>query len=264
MTETVKQNKAFGTWNSKISSEHVAGKTMRFGTNQSIDDKIYWVESRPNEAGRCVIMSSKPGEDHKEILPKPYSARSQVHEYGGAEFIVHNEGIFFVNAKDQDIYHLMSDNMIIRLTSEPNMRFSDMTYNGAGLLYAVAEYHDPKSSTHIPENYLVSISLSKGKQEITKIHNEHDFYAYPRISPDGNKIAWIAWDLPDMPWDGSYLYVADIDKQKKITNPQKIAGERTFRSSSLNGGKTINSFTSLMKQVGAISTNIDKIYHALF
>ena len=158
MTDNPKHKKQYGTWNSQIAAEHVAGKTMRFGATSSENDKIYWTECRPNEAGRCVIMSCKPGEEGKELLPAPFSARSQVHEYGGAEFLVRNQNIFFVNAKDQDIYHQKPGQPPNRITSQADTRFSDITTDGAEFLFSVAEYHNPKifisSSRKLPSKHL--------------------------------------------------------------------------------------------------------------
>ena len=227
----------YGTWPSDINASMVAGQSIRFGFLQSSGDWVYWSESRPNEGGRVVIMRGRPGEDCRELMPAPYSARSRVHEYGGGEFFVAGGRIFFTNEKDQDIYLLELGEPSVkprRLTDEPDMRFADFAHDEMrDRLIAVAERrtspgvqagdHDPDHD--YPEHLLVSIALGdEGYGKVEALVEGRDFYACPRLSPDGTKLCWMAWDLPDMPWDQASLDVAGLEDEGSLGDVQHIAG----------------------------------------
>ena len=79
-------------------------KQRKFGTLKSDGTALYWLERRLQDKGRGVIMRWNREEGLKEILPAPYAARSKVHEYGGGEFCIGQNGVFFVNSEDQQIY----------------------------------------------------------------------------------------------------------------------------------------------------------------
>ncbi len=216
----------YGTWPSDINAAMVAGQSIRFGSLQSSGDWVYWSESRPEEGGRGVIMRGRPGEDWAELLPAPYSARSRVHEYGGGEFLVAGGRIFFTNDKDQDIYVLEIGEPGVkprRLTDEPDMRFADFAHDAKhDRLIAVTER---QSQDDYPENLLVSIALGgEGGGAVEALVEGRDFYACPRVNPDGTKLCWMAWDLPDMPWDQASLHVAVLEDGGSLGEAEHIAG----------------------------------------
>jgi dipeptidyl aminopeptidase/acylaminoacyl peptidase len=169
-------------------------------------------------------MWAKLGTEPEEILPQPFSARSRVHEYGGGEFLVAGSDIYFVNDADQDIYCLRVGEVPRRLTRSASTRFADFALDaGRQRLIAVAERHT-KRSAH-PENMLVSIALAgSARGQVTELAAGHDFYSDPRLSPDGDRLAFVTWDLPDMPWDQSALYVADVIKAGTLRRARVIAG----------------------------------------
>lgn len=200
----------YGTWPSPLSAEMVAGQSLRFGTLQGDRDYVYWSESRPREQGRSVLMRARAGAEPEELLPAPYSARSRVHEYGGGEFLADGDTVYFVNDADQDLYVLTPGAAPERLTEIAGIRFADMSVDRAGgWLAAVAERHGNDGDGSHPENLLAAVPLGKGTQsKVQPLAQGRDFYAAPRFSPDGRTLAWLAWDLPHMPWEAAALYVA--------------------------------------------------------
>jgi dipeptidyl aminopeptidase/acylaminoacyl peptidase len=224
-----KKTLPFGTWPSPVTPEIVAKGSRRYGMVQVAGDAIYWTESRPEQGGRQVILKSAKGQDGQaeELLPSPFSARSRVHEYGGGEFLVAGETIYFVNDKDQQVYRLEPGGPPRRITDAPGTRFADFALDASRRrLIAVAEIHsrDKKQRHTLPRNALVAIALSGRTEQIGELATGHDFYASPRLSPDGKQLAFLAWDLPEMPWDSATLFLARVGDDSRLGRPKRIAG----------------------------------------
>lgn len=219
---------SFGTWSSPVSAALVARASRRIGGVQAVGGDIYWSESRPEEQGRQVIVRAGADGRAEDVLALPYSARSRVHEYGGGEFLATGDAIFFVNDRDQQIYRLGEDGSVARITDEKRMRFADPAFDRERRrLIAVAERHPEAKAGEahaMPENLLVSISFGETLGKVETIASGRDFYASPRLSPDGSALAFIAWDLPDMPWDGAALFLAQADRRDGFARPKRIAG----------------------------------------
>jgi dienelactone hydrolase len=198
----------YGTWISPISSEWLTLSQKKFGTILLEGETIYWDELRPNENGRSVVVQCSPEGEKRDMTPENLSVRTRVHEYGGAPFTVHQGKVYFVNDKDQRIY---IDQEPI---SEPGVRFADLHVSLPYLIAVGEKGHD---------NFLISMNLTTKKWG--KIAFGNDFYASPSVSPDGKKLAFLTWNLPGMPWDGTELWVGDF-KDGLLTNVQKIAGSR--------------------------------------
>ena len=213
----------FGFWQSDLSAERVAGKALRFSGLETSKDSVFWTESRPDEAGRSVIVKRGADGVTKDIIAAPFGASSRVHEYGGGEFGLGDNILVFVNAKDQDLYSvdLNGDTAPVRLTQIADMRFADIQIFD-NYIIAVAELHKPNAD--MPENFLIRLALnSNSVTEVEKIVTGRDFYAYPRISPCGKKLAYMAWDLPYMPWQNAEIILTDIE-ETGIANERVIAG----------------------------------------
>ena len=217
-----------GLWPSPISPRDLTAGARRFGHVQGDGNYVYWSEGRPEEKGRQVVVRAAPGsgESPEDILPPPFSARSKVHEYGGAEFLVANGTVWFVNADDQDIWMPVPGKSPERITKAPELRFADMCLDHARRrLIAVAERHSATGNHAMPENLLVAVGLDgRERGQVTDLVGGRDFYAFPRLSPDGSRLAFLGWDLPDMPWDQSALYVASVKPDGSVGRPQRIAG----------------------------------------
>jgi dipeptidyl aminopeptidase/acylaminoacyl peptidase len=164
-----------------------------------------------------------------ELLPPPYSARSRVHEYGGGEFLVAGGTLYFVNDADQDVYAAAAPQpgakpAVHRITNAPNTRFADFTWDGRrNRLIGVGETH---SASALPQNALwrIPASAAQPSEGASIVLSGRDFYASPRISPDGGHLAFLAWDLPNMPWDAAQLFVAAVAEDGSIAEPKLIAG----------------------------------------
>jgi dipeptidyl aminopeptidase/acylaminoacyl peptidase len=221
-----KKTLPFGTWPSPLTPVAVAKGSRRFGTLQAEGGAVYWSESRPEQGGRQVIVRARDGEV-EEVLPPPFSARSRVHEYGGGEFLVAGDTIYFVNDKDQQVYRLQTGAQPRRMTDAPGTRFADFALDAARQrLIAVAEIHvRQKGQRHaLPRNALVAIALWGKAGQVTELAAGRDFYASPRLSPDAKQLAFLVWDLPDMPWDSASLVVATLGEDGKLGRPRKVAG----------------------------------------
>jgi dipeptidyl aminopeptidase/acylaminoacyl peptidase len=224
-----KRTLPYGTWPSPITPELAARASRRTGLLQAGGGRIYWSESRPEEQGRQVIVGAGPDGRREDILPPPFSARSRVHEYGGGEFMVAGETVYFVNDKDQQIYVLSPGGQPRKLTDAPGTRFADLILDDArDRLIGVAETHAQggRAGAHSPPaNTLVAIALGGGQRgRVTELATGRDFYASPRVSPDGTELAFLAWNLPDMPWDSASLLLARIRDDGDLGRPRRIAG----------------------------------------
>lgn len=213
-----RQNKPYGTWPSVISAALVAGSSTRYGGLCADGDDIYWLEGRPQEKGRSVLVRYRHGQ-RQDVLPTAYSVRSRVHEYGGGAFTVKRGDIWFVNDADQQVYRC-EDGRVARITQEQGCRYADLLIDDLHqCVYAVRE-DGRDSSRHEPVNDLVSISMATGK--VAVIASGDDFYAAPALSPDETKLAWLSWRHPDMPWDETRLWLADIDENGVLQNRHAV------------------------------------------
>lgn len=204
----------YGSWNSPISSNSLTENTLRFGQIDVDGSSFYYTEGRPSEKGRSVLMK-----DSLELLPQEFNIRTTVHEYGGKCFLAHKGTVYFVNYKDQDLYKINKEGLISRITEEPSMRFADFSItNNSSFLYAVAEKH----SGNQVENILVCISLTT--LDITVIASGYDFYAAPRVDHQNRQLTWFCWNHPNMPWDGTELWLGNIQEDGSLSNLTYIAG----------------------------------------
>jgi len=214
----------FGTWTSPLTALDVAGNSRRLGCLHLGPEAVYWTEGRAEEAGRCVIVKYDKEGVKTDMTGLEFSARSRVHEYGGGEFSVWNDRIFFVNDADQDIYELTGNQPPQRVCEKADWRFSDLCYDPRrNQLFAVAERHD--TGSRLPVNLLVSIDVVEpSRGEIYVVAEGRDFYASPRISPCGLRLAYLCWDLPHMPWEAAELWMAEGDSQNRFPSGEKLAG----------------------------------------
>ncbi|MEM7333786.1 MAG: S9 family peptidase [Chloroflexota bacterium] len=214
---------SYGSWKSPISSDLIVTGSIRLNSIVLDGEDVYWTEGRPSENGRSAIIKWSPEtESYEEMSPAGFNVRSKAHEYGGGEFTVKDEIIYFTNFVDQRLYVQYPYSEADPLTSPENLRFTDGQVDPTrGLIYCIREQH---KSDQEPINSLVSLNLDGFNETGEVLHEGHDFYSTPSINPSGNKIAWLTWDHPDMPWDSTTLWVAEIDEVGKLVNPTKVAG----------------------------------------
>jgi len=210
----------YGSWKSPITSDLITSESVALDQVHIYDGIVYWLERRPMESGRSVIVSFS-NNTTKDMLPPPFNARSRVHEYGGGVYCVCKHGIFFVNDADQDIYRVEHSSNPQRITDMENVRFAELCFDSLhNRILCVCEDH--YNSDTEPVNSLVSIDLATGA--MTTLHQGYDFYSNPRINHDGSKLAWLCWYHPDMPWDSTELWLADVNEQGLPANPLHVAG----------------------------------------
>ncbi len=214
----------YGSWPSPIGAELVAGKSIRLGAPLVDGEAIYWLEGRPAERGRSVIVRWLPHEGARDILPPDYSARSRVHEYGGAPMTVHRGVVYFVNDADQRLYRLEAGRVEPITPEGTPYRYANCTVDEQRQrLICVREDHTAPRPEGVV-NTLVAVRLPYDPQGGEVLAAGHDFYAEPRLSPDGRRLAWLTWDHPHMPWDGTTLWLAELDGEGRPVAPQAIAG----------------------------------------
>lgn len=200
----------YGSWASPIQAKNLSSSSVRIFGAREIDQFVYFAEMRPSEKGRTCLVRMHPDGVFEDLLPLEYNARTRVHEYGGGSYLNDNGVIFFSNFSDQQIYRRDVDGTMIQLTSEPNCRFADGSCYGK-LLFYVMEKHG-----ETVDNCLVVIDRDEGQVRV--IAEGADFYAAPRISPDGKRLAYFCWNHPNMPWDGGELRVADVNQDGTLLN----------------------------------------------
>jgi dipeptidyl aminopeptidase/acylaminoacyl peptidase len=212
----------YGSWKSPITSEAMTASTIRIEDVVLDGNDIYWSEQHPNEKGRYAIERWTTDGAIVELLPGPWSARTRVHEYGGAAFTVVDGAVYFQNDADQRVYRLEDDGSMTPLTPDTDIRHADFTFDRAhNRLIAVREDHTTGASEAV--NSIGSIPVD-GSMSGAVLVGGHDFYATPRVGPDGTKLSWLSWDHPNMPWDGCELWVGEIGTDGSIGNPRLVAG----------------------------------------
>ena len=187
-------------------------------------EDLYWSELRPDEAGRIVVCRREPNGVITDVTPPGFNARTRVHEYGGGHFAVSGGTVWFINFKDQRLYRQDAVVEPQPITPAIDVRHADMAVDTRrGRLLAVREDH----TTGAPEavNTLVSLDCN-GDRDVITVAAGNDFYSSPKLSPDGNRVAWTTWNHPNMPWDGTELWVSELDRDGHVTSSRKIAGGR--------------------------------------
>ena len=211
----------FGSWKSPITAD-VSYSEVVGADFISIDgDNVYWLETRPQEEGRSVIIRLSPDGPITDCTPEGFNARTRVHEYGGGAYLVDNDVIYFSNFKDQRLYRKEIGGEPIPITPSENLRFADGVLDQErSRLIIVREDHTVEGE---PINSIVSLDLNQATPG-TILASGYDFYSSPRISPNASQLAWLCWNHPNMPWDGTELWVADILKDGSLGDMKQVAG----------------------------------------
>jgi dipeptidyl aminopeptidase/acylaminoacyl peptidase len=219
---TRKTTAPYGSWKSPIDAAQIAAGSLKLGEVAATADAIYWNECRPAEGGRYVIVRQDKDGEREDMLPAPFSARTRVHEYGGGAWFLHGDDVYFSNDADQRIHRISPGGKPKALTPPEEVRYADGSMDGLrNHIICVREDHRPESAQ--PINAIVSID--PGANHVGKVLvSGNEFYASPRLSPDGNRLAWLTWNHPDMPWDAAELWVGEVAEDGTITDKQKIAG----------------------------------------
>lgn len=210
----------YGSWQSPVSADDLAGAALGFSDLQFHDGRLYWREFRPREEGRHAVMRLSADGSVKRVTPRRFDVRSRVHEYGGTPFLAAKDGVFFVNGEDQHMYHLTPGKPPAAVAAQAGLRYADCVADaGRGRLLCVREDHRGEGGA---KNAIVALSMSGGDGGGRVLFADADFVAYPRLSPDGTRIAWLSWTHPDMPWDRVSLWAGGIGADGSIVNAKRL------------------------------------------
>ena len=215
----------YGSWKSSITAELITANEVSLGEPRFSGGSLYWLEGRPAEGGRVAIVRRGPDGVIVDVTPDSLSARTRVHEYGGGAYAPHGDRVFFSEYSSQRLYGLSGSEKAVPITPEPDrpdsIRYADVSVvPGGDWLVAVREVHEQDQEA---ASDLVVISAA-GTSVPRNLISGSDFYSFPRVSPDGRQLLWTCWNHPQMPWDGTALWVADFDRGLRLVMPVCIAG----------------------------------------
>lgn len=182
---------------------------------------IYWLEGRPSEGGRYVLVRRTPQGVVEDVTPKPYNVRTRVHEYGGGAFLVAEGTVYFAHFADQRLYKKSPHADPEPLTAAGKRSYAEpLLDQERNRLICICEDSDTIDAE--PQNYIAAVDLNTGN--VTSLVSGCDFYVSPRLSPDGKQLAWVQWNHPNMPWDDTELCMADVNADGSVSNIQVVAG----------------------------------------
>ncbi|WP_242622971.1 alpha/beta hydrolase family protein [Pseudonocardia sediminis] len=224
----------YGSWSTPVTSELVVAAAVRLGGVHPDGDDVVWSEGRPSDGGRTQLVRRGPDGEPVDLLPEGGDARTGVHEYGGGAWWVHDGHhgngpgpVWFVEWTDQRLYRLDPDGAPVALTPEPDVPRGDRWADGdvapdGTWLVAIREHH-PSAGAPATEvvNEIVRLDAREPSEPQVLVTGP-DFVAAPRISPDGDSLAWLSWDHPSMPWDDTLLTVRDLESGEETV----VAGGR--------------------------------------
>jgi dipeptidyl aminopeptidase/acylaminoacyl peptidase len=219
---TAPQVAPYGSWKSPITADLIVAGTVGLEQVALDGPDVYWIEGRPAEAGRNVIVRRTPDGRAADVTPPSFNVRTRVHEYGGAAFAVRAGVVYFSNFADQRLYGHRPGEPPRAVTPAVNLRFADATIDPQrGRLICVCEDHT--EPTHEPANFLLTLTLD-GSEDPRALRHGTDFCSSPRMSPDGSRLAWLAWNHPDMPWDGTELWLGEVSADGSLRQTHRVAG----------------------------------------
>lgn len=217
----------YGSWKSPITSDLIVAGSIRLGEIRLDGSDIYWSEGRPAEGGRSVVVRYAQGQATDITPGAPFNVRTRVHEYGGGAYKVTDGIVYFSNFVDQRLYRQSIGSEPEPLTPAADLRYADAVVDRQRQrLICVREDHT--GGGHEPVNTIVAIALASPTQDGGQILvSGNDFYASPRLSPDGQFLCWLSWNHPNMPWDGTELWIAEVNEDGSLGAAQRIAGSLT-------------------------------------
>ena len=216
----------YGSWKSPITTDLIVGESVGLGQISLDGNDIYWVEMRPSEGGRNVVVRLGPDGTATDVTPAPFNARTRVHEYGGGAYAVARGMVFFTNFSDQRVYRQVGVEQPVPVTPEGGLRHADFEVDAKrSRLVCVQEDHSGNGEA---ANSIVSIPLFETSFDGVVVPEALvagcDFYSSPRLSTDGSRLCWLSWNHPNMPWDGTELWVGELDADGRVGERAMVAG----------------------------------------
>src|SRR5258708_18760298 len=212
----------YGAWSSRISSDFVVAETIGLADLRVAGGVIYWIEARPTENGRNVLVRQRADGTIEDVTPPPWNVRTRVHEYGGASYVVAGDTVFFSSFADQRLHRLDPGGAARPFSTRADSRYADGRFDARrNRLILVREDHGGAGAE--PVNTIVSLPLDQPPRQ-TALVSGADFYSAPPPSPDGTNLAWIAGNHPDMPWTVSTLYLATMAGHGTLPATKTVPG----------------------------------------
>lgn len=212
----------YGSWDSPITISMLTEAGVGLGGVTTDGGDLYWLEGRALEGGRQAIVRRNAHGEIADVAPEGFNSRSRVHEYGGGSYAVRDGVLISCSFEDQRVYRIQ-DGKAIPITPEPKVaagdRYADFVFHGDRVICVRERHKEDREAI----NTLVTFPLD-GSDKPRVIAKGHDFYSTPRISPDGSRLAWLSWDHPNMPWDGTELWCAALGEDGTVSEPELIAG----------------------------------------
>ena len=213
----------YGTWKSPVSLEVVAHGTVNLMRIALDGPDTYWAEVRPTENGRTVIVKRTPDGEIRDVIPPEYSAVSMVNEYGARSFTVADGVVYFSNDGDQRVYRQNPGELPVPITPEGDFRYGSKVVDRVhGRIICIRENHSDPDEEH-PLSEIVALD-TQGFDEPWVLLADNDFHSSPCLSPDGRQLAWLTWDHPNMPWDGTELWTAPFNEDGGLGEATMVAG----------------------------------------
>lgn len=233
MIGSTKGTAPYGSWPSPITAQDVAvsdvgltGLQVQAGRG---GPTVWWSEIRPAEAGRETVLRVGRDGHVEEMLPSAWSAQSRVHEYGGGAWTPIGQELIFVRATDQRLYRTSGagvdpESLVPPAPVGQEVRYADLSTDPNGTtVFCVRERHSRGKVYR--DLAAVELTASRSGEPVARsLHTGADFYSSPRSSPDGKQLVWLSWDHPQMPWDGTQLWVADRDPDGAVRAARLLAG----------------------------------------
>ena len=224
MTMTTPTASPLGSGRSPISAGQVVSASIRLSQLTFDGDDLYWVEQRPSEQGRNVVVRRTPDGKIRDVNLPPFNARTRAHEYGGGAYTVSDGIAYFSNYDDQRLFRAGAEGSEPPQPLSPtrDMRYADGVVDRARQrMVLVREDHSGGEAV----NTLVSLDLEGDEARGgIPLASGGDFYASPRLSPDGTHLAWLTWNHPNMPWDGCELWVGELAPGGEVRLARHVAG----------------------------------------
>ena len=213
----------YGSWKSPITADLYASGYNGVDEPMLDGEQLYWKEDRPKEAGRYVVVRQDPDGTIVEVTPKGFNVRTTVHEYGNGDYLVHEATVYFSNFKDQRLYRQVVGQQPEPITpADVDLRYADGVVDAKRKqLILVREDHTEKTRQAV--NAIVSIDLIEGGPGHILVSG-NDFYSNPRLSPDCSRVAWLTWNHPNMPWDGTELWLGQMGSDGALEKKELVAG----------------------------------------